>query len=90
MTQQTQSSGLFNISRQLGNLFVWTAFYAGAHHVCMSSHAQCRHTRHGDEIHGVRVLEEEDVIQVVLLQPLINYMVLTVNVKKMHLYAVQA
>lgn len=75
----TQTARL-RLTEMAGNhLLVRTALHARAHHVCMSSRGECRHTGHGHEVHRVCVLEEEHVTKIVLLQPLLDDAVLLLS-----------
>ena len=78
----TQTARL-RLREMAGNhLLVRTTLHARAHHMCMSSHGECRHTGHGHEVHGVRVLEEEHVAKIVPLQPLLDDAVLLLSERR--------
>lgn len=67
--------------RKKGNLFVWASFDACAHHVCIVTCGNGNYGGHCVKTHCVCVLEEDDAIEVILLDPLINDLVLPVNEK---------
>lgn len=55
------------------------SFYACAHHMCIVTCWYGNNGRHGVKTHCVRVLEEDDAIEVILLNPLIDDFVLPMS-----------
>ena len=76
--------------RMGAHLFVRTALHAGADHVGIVLQRERGDARHRVEVDGVGVLEEENAMQVVSLQPFLNDSVLSIISKSTSQYAVEA
>ena len=72
------------------HLFVRTALHAGADHVCIVLQRERGNAWHRVEIDGVGVLEEENAVQIISLQPFLDDSVLPAQAKNHGKYAVEA